>query len=138
MNQLLQVNLYSPEKPLAEISADYVHLPGAQGYLGILPGHTALISELGVGELRITGGNAGSSHAYFISGGYIEVLDDQVKILVDVVERHDEIDVDRAISAEDRAKKRLEDKADLAVDIARALAALERAKARRKLAQMSR
>jgi F-type H+-transporting ATPase subunit epsilon len=131
----MHVNLYSPEKPLAEVSANYLQVPGVLGYMGIMPGHTALISELGIGELKIEGGEAGVHHTYFVSGGYLEVVDDNIKVLVDTVEHLDAIDISRAAAAEERAKKRLAEKSDLVVDIARALAALERAKARQKLAQ---
>lgn len=132
----MQVHLYSPERPLADVSASYLQVPGALGYLGIMPGHTAMISELAVGELKIEGGDAGAgNHTYFVSGGYVEVVDDSVKVLVDIVEHPDEIDLDRAAAAEKRAAKRLAEGSDLAVDIGRALAALERAKARQKLAK---
>jgi F-type H+-transporting ATPase subunit epsilon len=135
MSQTMSVNLYSPAKPLAEVSATYLQIPGILGYMGIMPGHTALISELGIGELRIEGGDAGKGHTYFVSGGYLEVLDNNIKVLVDSVEHCDDIDVGRAKEAEERAIKRLAEKSDLDLDIARALAALERAKARQKLVQ---
>jgi len=131
----MKVSLYSPERPLAEVTADNLQVPGILGYMGVKPGHTALISELGMGELKIEGGDAGSEHHYFVSGGYVEIAGNEVKVLVDVVERIEEIDLDRAEKSEKRAFERLEEKSDLKLDISRALAALERAKARRKLAQ---
>ncbi|MEZ4742877.1 MAG: ATP synthase F1 subunit epsilon [Bdellovibrionota bacterium] len=138
MANTMKISLYSPERPIAEVEADHLLVPGVLGYMGIKPDHTALISELGVGELRIDGAKSAGDFRYFVSGGYVEVLDNSVKVLVDVAEHIDEIDLSRAGESEMRAQKRLDDKSDIKVDIARALGALERAKARKKLAEGAR
>lgn len=135
MNNKLQVSLYSPERPLANVSVDQLVIPASEGYMGILPGHTALITMLGSGVLTLEGSNI-DENKYFVSGGYVEVIDDKVRVLVDIIERKDEIDASRADASALRAVKRLESKESLQIDIYRALASLERAKARKALKEM--
>lgn len=120
----LQVSIVSPSRIVAKATTDYLQVPSINGYLGIMPGHTAYVTELGLGELKI--GQNGES--FFISGGYLDVHDDKVTVMVDVAERPSEIDKIRAESAKKRALDRLEKKVE--VDIMRAQAALARAQAR--------
>jgi F-type H+-transporting ATPase subunit epsilon len=79
----LQVQITTPEKLVFEKEADYVEIPGKDGYMGILPGHAALLSELGAGELKLT--VAGKIESFNITGGYVEVRDDKVRVLADSV-----------------------------------------------------
>jgi F-type H+-transporting ATPase subunit epsilon len=79
----LQVQITTPEKLVFDRPADYAEIPGKDGYMGILPGHAALLSELGQGELKITTG--GKIESFTISGGYVEVRDDHVRVLADKV-----------------------------------------------------
>lgn len=78
-----QIEITTPEKLVASKQADYAEVPGKDGYLGILPGHAALLSELGSGELKVTSG--GKTESYAISGGYLEVRDNHVRVLADSV-----------------------------------------------------
>ena len=78
-----QIEITTPEKLVASKQADFAEIPGKDGYLGILPGHAALLSELGQGELRITTG--GKTETFNIGGGYVEVRDNQVRVLADTV-----------------------------------------------------
>jgi F-type H+-transporting ATPase subunit epsilon len=110
-------------------------VPGKEGYLGILPGHAPLISELKVGELSYRRGREASHLA--VSGGFVEVLPDQVTILAETAERSDEIDVARAQAAKDRAEKRLRSP-DPELDLNRASIALERALIRLQVAAKGR
>ena len=80
----LQVQITTPEKLVLEKEADYAEIPGKDGYMGILPGHAALLSELGSGELKLT--VAGKVESLTISGGYVEVREDRVRVLADSVE----------------------------------------------------
>ncbi len=90
----------TPERRVLEAQAEEVELPGAQGYLGILPGHAPLITLLGTGVLSYKTG--GRSAAYAVSAGFAEVSGDRVSVLADSAESAGEID---AASAErDRAK----------------------------------
>lgn len=80
----LQVQITTPEKLVLERSADYAEIPGKDGYMGILPGHAALLSELGQGELKVT--SAGQVESFTIAGGYVEVREDRVRVLADRVD----------------------------------------------------
>lgn len=122
----LQVSILTPSKIVAKaVATSYLQVPGYLGYLGILPGHTSFVSELGVGELKIGQGNG---DAYFVSGGYLDVNNDVVTVMVDVAEKLRDIDRNRAEEAKKRALARLDQKTD--VDTLRAQAALVRAQAR--------
>lgn len=132
MSEQLKISLLSPERIVAELSATSLKVPAFDGLIEVLPGHTAMLSKLGSGGLEIRGIDAGEEEEFFISGGYLEVVDNKVKILVDVVERVGEIDLERAERSRKRAEERLKDQK---ADIARALAALERAKARQRLVE---
>jgi F-type H+-transporting ATPase subunit epsilon len=123
--QTLQLEVVTPERHLVREQVNEVQMPGLQGYLGILPGHAPLITELGMGELTYKKG----TQAFHLSvmGGYAEVLADRVIVLADVGELAEEIDVDRARSARERAEQRLARPTDPEVDWARASLALQRA-----------
>lgn len=83
MADLLQVQIATPEKLVADQSADYVEIPGKDGYMGVLPGHAALLSELGEGDLSVT--RSGQVEKFKISGGYVEIRDNHVRVLADKV-----------------------------------------------------
>ncbi len=121
----LQVSVLSPSKIVAQATTSYLQVPGINGYLGILPGHTSFVTELGVGELKIGEGN---KEVYFVAGGYLDVNNDKVTVMVDVAELLPQIDRKRAEEAKNRALQRLEQKVD--IDIGRAQAALMRAQVR--------
>ena len=65
-------------------TVESVQIPGADGYMGILPGHAALLSELGKGDLSYVAG--GKTETLKINGGYVEVRDNHVRVLADRVE----------------------------------------------------
>ena len=79
-----EIQIATPERMVVDRSADYAEIPGKDGYLGILPDHAALLSELGSGDLTITSG--GQSEKFKIAGGYVEVRDNHVRVLADSVE----------------------------------------------------
>lgn len=135
MAQELQVNVLSPAKVVIRTKAIHVLVPGSEGYLGILPGHTKLIAELGVGELAVDG-EGGKREIFFVAGGYVDVANDNVTLLADIVERTSDIDVKRAEKAKERALERLDQK--LGLDVQRAQAALMRATTRLNLANHGR
>lgn len=78
-----QIDITTPEKLVVSRRADYAEIPGKDGYMGILPGHAALLSELGQGELKVT--SAGKVETFTVSGGYLEVRDNHVRVLADSV-----------------------------------------------------
>ncbi len=121
----LDLLVVTPERQLVHESVDALQMPGRGGYLGILPGHAPLITELGYGELSYTKGK--EELHLTIMGGYAEVLPDRVIVLADVAERAEEIDVERAQTAKERAEKLLSKTGDPDVDWDMATLALRRA-----------
>jgi len=120
----IHLSIVTPERLLIDDVADEVQIPGAESYLGVLPGHAPLFSELKIGEL---GYRKGSNWIWLsVAWGFAEVLPDQVRILAETAERAQEIDIDRATRAKERAEKRLSQGGG-EVDYNRALVALERA-----------
>src|SRR6266849_9336651 len=105
MAQQLQLEVVTPERRVLEESVDLVTVPGLGGELGILPGHTPLISQLQTGVLSyMKGGNPFQLH---VSGGFVEVRDDHVSVLAEVAERPEEIDAARARLSRERLEKEL-------------------------------
>jgi F-type H+-transporting ATPase subunit epsilon len=80
----LTLEIVTPDRAVARAEVDEVHVPGSEGYLGILPGHTQLLATLGVGELWYRTGQ--QKHYFTIAGGFVEVLPDRVTILADTAE----------------------------------------------------
>jgi len=114
---------------------DEVEIPGADGYFGVLPGHTPLLALLGAGELWYRQGQ--EKHYLAIAFGLAEVLPDRVTILAQIAERADEIDATRAEAARKRAEQRLASpSAD--IDFERARAALMKALTRLQVASRAR
>jgi F-type H+-transporting ATPase subunit epsilon len=123
----LRLSVVTPERELIDIEVTEVVVPGLDGYFGVLPGHAPLFSELAAG--RLTYRHGGSSESLAVSGGFVEVLDDQVRVLASVAEARSQIDVGRANEAYRRARERLGGKGE-DVDYERALAAADRASTR--------
>jgi F-type H+-transporting ATPase subunit epsilon len=127
MPDTFQLEIVTPSRLLVKDAAEEAQIPGATGYLGILPGHAPLITELGVGE--ITYKASGQTHTLAVAWGFAEVLPDKVTILAEAAERPQEIDVERAQKAKQRAEERLKSGAT-EVDYVRAEDALRRADTR--------
>ena len=124
----LTLEVATPSRLVVAEPADEVVVPGSQGYFGVLPGHAAFLTTLGIGELMYRVGR--DEHYLAMAGGFAEVRNDKVIILADSAERPDEIDRPRAEGARDRAERRLAGRSESDVDYARAMAALARATAR--------
>ena len=90
----LSLVVVTPESKVVETEADEVQLPGSEGYLGILPGHTPLITLLKTGVLSYRG--AGRSGALAVSAGFAEIANDRVSVLADSAEDAGQIDAARA------------------------------------------
>jgi F-type H+-transporting ATPase subunit epsilon len=82
--ETFQINIATPEKLILETHAETAQIPGKDGYMGILPGHAALLSELAHGKLTLT--TAGKTESFVVTGGYVEVRDNHVRVLADGVE----------------------------------------------------
>lgn len=124
--EALELVVVTPEKQLLRAKAVEVQLPGADGYLGILPGHAPLITELGIGELSYHDSSGKESAHIAIIRGFAEVLPDRVTVLAETAEFAEEIDVARAEAAKARAEQRLAS-GDSNIDWDRAMVALQRA-----------
>jgi F-type H+-transporting ATPase subunit epsilon len=101
----LALEIVTPDRAVVHDQVDEVQVPGSEGYLGVLPGHTPLLSMLQVGQLWYRKG----AEKFFLSVafGLVEVLPDRVVVLAQIAERAEEIDVDRAQAARQRAEQRL-------------------------------
>ena len=84
MADIFQIEIATPEKLVLSQPAESAQIPGKDGYMGILPGHAALLSELGAGTLSVTAG--GKTQDFTISGGYVEIRDNHVRVLADRAE----------------------------------------------------
>jgi F-type H+-transporting ATPase subunit epsilon len=101
----IQLHIVSADRSLVNETVDEVEIPGADGYFGVLPGHTPLLALLGTGELWY---RRGSEKAFLsIAFGFAEVQPDRVTILAQIAEKAEEIDVARAEAAKKRAEERL-------------------------------
>ena len=102
----IQLVIVTPERQVLKETVAEVTVPGADGYLGVLPGHAPLITELGVGELtyRTAGGQAG---LLAVIRGFAEVLPDRVSVLAETAEFAEDIDLKRAQAALRRAEERI-------------------------------
>ncbi|HMK21110.1 MAG TPA: F0F1 ATP synthase subunit epsilon [Terriglobales bacterium] len=127
MADTFQIEIVTPEKLVVKDHAEEMQIPGKKGYLGILPGHAPLISELSVGQISYRNGS--ETHYLCVAWGFAEILPDKVTILAETAERGEEVDRERALKAKERAEKRLTS-GDPEVDVQRAQDALARANAR--------
>ena len=131
----LNLQIVSADRLLVSDKVDEVEIPAADGYLGILPGHTPLLALLQVGELWY---RKGQEKIYLsIAFGFVEVQPDRVTILAQIAEKAEEIDVARAEQAKRRAEERLS-KAAVAMDFERARVALLKSLIRLQVASRAR
>jgi F-type H+-transporting ATPase subunit epsilon len=136
MADAIQLVIVTPERQLLSELASEVTLPGAEGELGVLPGHAPLITELGIGPLQFHRASDGVSEPLAVIRGFAEVLPDRVTVLAETAERAEEIDVERAKRALERAEKRIAaGPATQDIDWDRATASLQRAMVRLKVAE---
>lgn len=117
----LTLEIVTPDHSLVTDKVDEVVVPAAEGYLGVLPGHTPLLATLSIGEMWYRRGN---EKVYLsLAGGFLEVLPDKVTILAQIAERAEDIDIARAERAKQRAEERLA-RPVLEMDLERARVAL--------------
>jgi F-type H+-transporting ATPase subunit epsilon len=124
----LTLEIANPTRLVVAETVDEIVIPGSEGYFGVLPGHAAFLTTLGIGELIYRVGR--DEHHLVVANGFAEVRNDKVIVLADTAERPEEIDRARAERAKERAERRLSGRSDEDVDYTRALAALARALAR--------
>ena len=131
----LQLQIVSADRLLVNERVDEVEIPGSEGYLGVLPGHTPLLATLQVGELWYRQGQ--EKHYLAIAFGFVEVQPDGVTILAQIAEPAQEIDLARAEAAKKRAEERLS-KPTTDMDFERARIAMLKALVRLQVASRAR
>lgn len=124
----IQLDVVTPDRQVVHESVDAVTVPGKRGYLGILPGHAPLLSELAPGEIVYISG--GLKRYLSVSWGFAEVLPNRVIVLAQTAELAEEIDLKRAEQALARAEENLKKVSDPTVDQTQAQEAYEKALAR--------
>ena len=132
MADKIQLEVVTPERRVLADPVDMVTVPGLGGELGILPGHTPLISQLQTGVLTYVA--EGKSSQLHVSGGFVEVRDDHVSVLAEVAERPDEIDSARAKLSRDQLEKQINAWSGSEDDLAIAKTEFERSVVRLQLA----
>jgi F-type H+-transporting ATPase subunit epsilon len=131
VSHTFELEIVTPERLVVRDRVEEMQLPGRSGYLGILPGHAPLITELGIGQISYR--ENGRSRYLAVAWGFAEVLPDRVSVLAETAERAEEIDVRRAEEAMKRAEQRLKS-GDPKIDCVRAQYALTRAATRLEVA----
>ncbi|HYG98758.1 MAG TPA: F0F1 ATP synthase subunit epsilon [Terriglobales bacterium] len=131
MAEAIEIEIVTPERLVIKDVAQEIQIPAKNGYIGVLPGHAPLITELSVGEIVYRSG--GAVHRLACASGFAEVLPNKVTILTETAERAAEIDTQRAHVARTRAEERLQT-AQTEADYERALNALRRAEVRLQVA----
>jgi F-type H+-transporting ATPase subunit epsilon len=132
MADKIQLEVVTPERRVIAEPVDMVTVPGLGGELGILPGHTPLISQLQTGVLTYVA--EGKSSQLHVSGGFVEVREDHVSVLAEVAERPDEIDAARARLSRDQLEKQINAWSGSEDDLAIAKTEFERSVVRMQLA----
>jgi F-type H+-transporting ATPase subunit epsilon len=132
----LTLEIVTPDRAIVTEQVDEVQLPGSEGYFGVLPGHTPLLSTLQVGELWYRIG--ATTHYLAIAFGFAEVLPDRVTVLAQIAERAEEIDVARAEAAKRRAEERVTKSPQADMDFERARIAMMKSLIRLQVASRAR
>ena len=136
MAETLQLDVVTPERRVLSEPVNSVTVPGRNGEMQLLPGHAALISELKTGVLSYS--EDGTTFQLHVSGGFVEVSDDQVSVLAEIAERPEEIDAARARLSRDHTEKQLSSWSGTEEDFEKARAKLERSIVRLQLVSPSR
>jgi len=134
-SKVLLLDIVTPDKMLFSGEAKMVIAPGVDGEVGVLPLHTAFITQLKVGEFRFKFDKAGKEVEEYVavSGGFMEVFEDKVTVISPAAELAREIDIERAKKAAEEAKEQL--KKSQGVELKKAEASLARAQSRLKVAK---
>jgi F-type H+-transporting ATPase subunit epsilon len=132
MADTFQLEIVTPEKLVVKDSAEEAQIPATTGYIGILPGHAPLITELGAGEISYRSG--GRLHRYATAWGFAEVLPNRVTVLAETVEPAEQIDVTRAQQSLSKAEEALQS-AQTEEEVSNDLGKVRRAQARIEVAQ---
>ncbi|MCM3693069.1 F0F1 ATP synthase subunit epsilon [Neobacillus niacini] len=122
----IEVSVVTPNGPVYESDVEMVITKAQSGELGILPGHIPMVAPLAIGVVRMKK-NGKEQDLIAVSGGFLEVRPDKVTILAQAAEKAEDIDVERALRAKERAEQRMRDQKVEDIDFRRAELALQRA-----------
>ncbi len=133
----IRLEVVTPSKMVVSEDVELATAPGVDGAFGVMAHHAPLLSTLKIGEMRFV--KDGQTRSLAISGGFCEVSNNKMTVLAEAAEYAEEIDVERALRAKERAERRLQEAASRAeeIDVARAKAALHRALVRLAVAKGS-
>lgn len=124
MANALKLEIVTPDRKVLSEEVEYVGAPGINGEFGVLPNHIPFLSALGIGSLYYTLG--GKRYYVFVAGGFAEISPTKVTVLAEIAEKADEIDLERARKAQERAEQRMAQQQEK-LDHAKAQAAMARA-----------
>ncbi|HVA67301.1 MAG TPA: ATP synthase F1 subunit epsilon [Elusimicrobiota bacterium] len=102
MPKTIAVEIISPERQVSKTSAEAVVVPAWDGEMGILPGHEPYLAQLRAGEVRLR--NGGGADLFAVAGGFVEVSPERVRLFVETAELAEEIDLEKARQAAEKAK----------------------------------
>jgi len=125
MNNKIEINIITPTETLEYQDVEYLRAPSTEGLFGVLPGHISSIIALDIGEIKINSSN--KSFYFATSGGFADINNDKVILVLETAEESSQIDLKRAEKSLDRSKKYLDDKSN---DMSRALLSIKKAKNR--------
>lgn len=126
MTQVMQINIVDSEKQIFSGAVEYFVAPSLEGEVGIYPNHASLLTKLKSGIVRLQLPNEESQAVFAISGGFLEILNNQAIILVDIAERTDSLDEARLIEQKELALAKLKQSGVIgSTDVAKAQASLE-------------
>ena len=123
----IKVSVVTPDGPVYESDVEMVSTKALSGELGILPGHIPLVAPLAIGVVRLKKPRGKQQDLVAVSGGFLEVRPDKVTILAQSAEKAEDIDVERALRAKERAEQRMREQKVEDIDFRRAELALQRA-----------
>ena len=104
--ETIELQVVTPQRHVLQETVLAIEIPGKEGYLGVLPGHAPLITELGIGILAYR--TTAAMRYLTIVEGYAEILPDRVIVLAEISEKAEEIDVNRSRAAQERAQAQLQ------------------------------
>ncbi|MEH7180677.1 F0F1 ATP synthase subunit epsilon [Neobacillus vireti] len=123
----IKVSVVTPDGPVYESDVEMVVTKAQSGELGILPGHIPMVAPLAIGVVRLKKSGAKQDDLVAVTGGILEVRPEKVTILAQAAEKAEDIDVERAHRAKERAEQRMKDQKTEHIDFRRAELALQRA-----------
>lgn len=130
----MPIEIVTPERKVYENEANLIIARGGDGDIGIMAGHSPVVTTLKISALRVK--TDGGDHTIAVSGGFLEVKPNKVTVLAESAELPEEIDVDRASRAKERAERRVKDSKSGDIDARRAELALSRALNRLEVAKI--